>query len=254
FSVLSNRSLYQLHHVDRFLVYLRLIIAPRSDDDVGWFLRNSLVPYLESNQVKTLKTIAKELNRSLFDLLGENKVLSRAQVTADQQSALQKHLAIIKPFGPISLVSEVERAVTTIESNPIAVIAQHEQKAEDVETVLKDLRHKTVATALAEIKQHISFLGEEQKHTGLIATTVDHAKSEEFDTVFLIGADYIPQPAFPNIIGSYKRKLYVSTSRARQRLFLVINGNGPIRNPILASIPGDLYSDVVWTPQRREND
>ncbi len=254
FSVLSNKSLYQLHHVDRFLVYLRLIADPRSDDDVGWLLRNSLVPYLESNQVKTLKAIAKGMNRSLFDLLGENKVLSRAHVTSEQQSALQKHLAVITQFRSISPVSEVEKALKTTENNPIAVIAEHEQKAEDIATVLKDLRYKTVNAALAEIKQHISFLGEEQKHKGLIATTVDHAKSEEFDTVFLIGADYIPQPAFPNIIASYKRRLYVSTSRVRQRLFLVVNGNGPIVNPILSSIPSHLYREVVWAPQRSEND
>jgi DNA helicase II / ATP-dependent DNA helicase PcrA len=254
FSVLSTKSLYQLHHVERFLVYLRLIIDPGSDNDVGWFLRNSLVPYFENSQVEKLKTIAKQLNRSLFDLLAENKVFNMIQVAAGQQVALEQHLTMMKQFRFDSLVGEVEKALKTIENNPIAVIAEQGQKREDVATVLKDLRLKTVTAALVEIKQHISFLGEEQKHTGLIATTVDHAKSEEFDTVFLIGADYIPQPMFPNIIDSYRRRLYVSTSRARQRLFLVVNGNGPTRNPILASIPGDLYSDVVWTPQRSEND
>ena len=99
-----------------------------------------------------------------------------------------------------------------------------------------------MTAAVTEIKQHLSFLEEGHKHTGLSVTTIDHAKSEEFDTVFLIGADHLDGPPNPRML-SYKRRLYVSISRARRRLFLVVSDERQIVNPLFSSIPKELYKE-----------
>jgi len=128
------------------------------------------------------------------------------------------------------------------------VLAEEEQKKDDVEKVLNQIRHMTISAAVAEIKHHLSFLEEGQKHTGLIVTTIDHAKSEEFDTVFLLGADYLGGLPNPRNLLTYKRRLYVSISRARKRLYLVVNGEQRMSNPLLSSIPNHLYKEVIWSP------
>lgn len=133
------------------------------------------------------------------------------------------------------------------------MLAEQEQKKEDVEKVLNQLRHMTVAAAVTEIKQHLSFLEEGQKHSGLIVTTIDHAKSEEFDAVFLLGADYLGGSPHPRILLSYKRRLYVSISRARRRLFLVVSGEGQIANLLFSSIPKHLYREIASSPEASES-
>ena len=114
--------------------------------------------------------------------------------------------------------------------------------------MLHYLQLKTVTAAVTEIKQNLSFLEEEQKHTGLIVTTIDHAKSEEFDTVFLLGADYLGGHLNSRILLTYKRRLYVSISRARRRLYLVVSTESQIINPLFSSIPNHLYKEVVCAP------
>jgi len=52
----------------------------------------------------------------------------------------------------------------------------------------------------------------------LIVTTIDHAKSQAFDTVFLLGAQAL------NINNpNHRARLYVSVSRARQRFFFLVD-------------------------------
>ena len=106
----------------------------------------------------------------------------------------------------------------------------------------------TIREAVEEIQQHISYLKSSQKHTGLTLTTIDHAKSEEFDTVFLLGAHLLKNKINDQVSPSDKRRMYVSLSRARQHLFLVINGEQALHNELLVSIPKHLYEERVWSP------
>ena len=246
FSVLEGKPLYQLHHVDRVLVFLRLIGNSKQDDDVERLLRYCVVPYFDNLQVKTLRNSAQAAGCSLFELLSDNRAFKKAHITEEQQTALQRHLTLIANFSPTSLVDQLVEALRSLDDGPIVVIAEQEQKAEELETVLKILQQKTVIEALAEVKQHLSFLEGGQRHTGLIATTIDNAKSEEFDTVFLLGADYLPKSAYSGASLTYKRRLYVSISRARRRLYLVVNGERQALNPLLSSIPKYLYSEIRY--------
>ena len=245
FTVLDNRPLYQQHHVNRVLAYLRLIADPRRDQDVEQLLRYCIVPYFDAEQVKTLKDSAQAAGDPLIKVLRSDRALRKANVTPEQEAALQRHLTVVARFQPLSLVSQVVEDLRAMDDGPIAVLAEQEQKKEDVEKVLNYLQQKTVTAAVTEIKQHLSFLEEGQKHTGLIVTTIDHAKSEEFDTVFLLGADYLGSHPNSRILLSYKRRLYVSISRARRRLYLVVSDESQIVNPLFSSLPKHLYKEIV---------
>ena len=67
----------------------------------------------------------------------------------------------------------------------------------------------TVQQALEHSDNYISFLEENSTNRKLVVATIDHAKSQEFDSVFLLGADSLID----------KRRWYVSVTRARQRFF-----------------------------------
>lgn len=252
FSTLSKDSLYQLHHVKRVLIYLQLILE-KKDEDVQFLLRSSVVPYFEYQQVKKVKDIAYNTKRPLFDLLYERHVLDRMEATQDQCTTLQQHLAIITQWQPTSMVDDVIKALETLgQEGPLAVVKEQEQKYDDVQEALKGLRGKTIKAAVDEINQHIAFLDGEQKHTGLFVTTIDHAKSEEFDTVFILRANHLKLPAYVSTIRTYKRRLYVATSRARERLYFVLSAHSLHNHPLLCTIPKTLYEDHHWWPTEME--
>jgi len=248
FSVLNSTSLYQLHHVERILAYLRLIDDPQSDTDTERLLRSCVVPYFDGQQMKKLKDIAQKYQRPLLALLQETRVLSMIRASQEQETALQKHLAIFITFNSASLVREVMEAIEAIDDGPFAAIQGEDQKRDEIMSALKSLRGMTVTAALAEIKRQLTFLEEGQKHSGLIVATVDHAKSEEFDTVFYLGAGYV-RNTYQITIQSARRRMYVAVSRARQRLFIVISVGQQMAHPILSSIPEQLYKEEVWFPR-----
>src|SRR5205814_3217180 len=110
FSVLESKPLYQLHHVNRVLVYLRLIDNSKQDDDLEWLLRYCVVPYFENQHVKTLRSSAQAAGCSLFELLIDGRALRKAKITEEQQAALQRHLALVTNFCPTSLVDQIVEA------------------------------------------------------------------------------------------------------------------------------------------------
>ncbi len=249
FRVMNNNHLYQSRHVDRILVYLRLIVDKTKDDDVAFWLRSSIVPYFNEQQVKMLQELSLQSGHRLFEVLKDRNILTKIQATPEQSQALEKHLSILALFNQNSRVSQVIDTIRAVENGPIAVLNDDEQKKEDVEQVLAHFSSYIVMKAVEEIQQHISYLKESQKHTGLTLVTIDNAKSEEFDTVFLLGAHLLKYPDNAQVSPSDKRRMYVSLSRARQRLFLVVH-EGIQGNELLASIPKHLYEERVWSPSK----
>jgi hypothetical protein len=67
----------------------------------------------------------------------------------------------------------------------------------------------------------------------LVLATVDFSKSQEFETVFLIGLSKV-----------FGKRLYVSVSRAKQRLFLVGEEEAFAMNNLLFQVPGGLYNKL----------
>jgi len=91
----------------------------------------------------------------------------------------------------------------------------------------------TIQDALIEIRRHITFLDKHQGRSDLVLATVDYAKSQEFETVFLLGLNKV-----------YEKRLYVSVSRAKQRLFLVGDETAFAKHRTLSEMPRKLYTTV----------
>jgi len=254
FSVLQSQSLYQFHHVDRILAYFRLIADQRQDTDAERMLRYCLVPYFTEQQINRLKNQAKRNKNSILAQLNDEQVLNYLKVTPEQKANLQMHLEVLLTFHLGSRATDVLAKIREIEHGPFAVVADDEQKLADISSAIAKFKTMTVAQVVTEIKQHISFLENEQKHTGLVVTSVDHAKSEEFDTVFYLGADHGTRAVYNKIPSSYKRRFYVSISRARKRLFLIVDNEGWRNSRLQSSLPKALYREEVWSLEDEMND
>ena len=100
-----------------------------------------------------------------------------------------------------------------------------------METILNTFRDWTIKNTIEEIRRHITFLDKHQGRADLVLATVDYSKSQEFETVFLIGLNKV-----------FGKRLYVSVSRAKQRLFLVGDEEVFAMNRVLSQVPGGLYS------------
>jgi superfamily I DNA/RNA helicase len=114
-----------------------------------------------------------------------------------------------------------------LEPSPIANTANQDEqiKIKGQQKIRQELQSYTVQQALEQAKQHISFVQKEEIPHHLILTTIDNAKSQEFDTVFFLGAD---------ALGSEER-FYVGISRAKQRLFLLVDAQYTQNNRYIKS-------------------
>lgn len=246
FSTMLGRSIYQVAHVANVLVHLQLIATPDNDDTFERLLRRCVVPYLDAKQIKALQAMRTSDNkanaRSFRDLLADVDVLARAQITDEQLQALQAHLAILtNPSHTVETkVRDIWAAIEALPENPIASVADDPNKLEDLQQVQRQLGGLTVSRALQEVTRHITFLDEHVGNTALILTTVDHAKNEEFDTVFVLGAHLFEQRRVQD-----KRRLYVAVSRAKRWLYLLCNEDTesvaivsaiPSREPSLSTV------------------
>lgn len=134
-----------------------------------------------------------------------------------------------KPDDPVHLLEQDLRALS---DGPITLLQDQESKLKDVEGVLSSFSAFTIKRAIEEIQSHITFLDKHQGHANLVLTTVDYSKSQEFETVFVLGIDRV-----------YGKRLYVSVSRAKQRLFLLGNSAAFTSHKALSEVPENLYTE-----------
>ncbi len=206
----SQKALYQLHYVKNVLVYLYLIEEKKHDEEVERLLRYNIVPYFDRAQINSLKTLAHKTSASLFEVLSSPKHLQEAKITKAQQESLHRHLRIINGHQLKDAVNQLEQSLSTLSDGPLSLLQEQEEKIEEVEKILHKFSSMSIKEALEEIQCHILFLEKHRGRSDLVLATVDYSKSQEFETVFLLGIDKI-----------LKKRLYVSVSRAKQRLFFV---------------------------------
>jgi superfamily I DNA/RNA helicase len=237
FSVLKNTYKYQSFHVKHVLTYFRLILDSHQDEEMEILLRHCLVPGFTWQQVKELKKIMRQNGQSLLEVVQDDNLLSQIGVTDQQISSLQQHMNIfLRRFSPDTAFFHLWEAISKLEDGPFTASTFQEQDAE-LEAVLRDVGQKTVRAAIDHIDSHISFVEEGRLYNKLILTSIDHAKSQDFDTVFLLGAHLLDK------IWKDRKRLYVSISRARQRFFFLVDGNQQIsENELLGSIPEQYYT------------
>jgi superfamily II DNA helicase RecQ/superfamily I DNA/RNA helicase len=236
FSILDGKSHYQLPHVDHVLVYLRLIADPTADDDLKILLRRCMSPYLNDRQIRVLADLARRDTCSLFEVLhrpeSRAEALDAAELASEQRTALDEHLSVLTAFDSASKVYDVLERIRTLPRGPIQILNELPSRKEEVEEALAPLEPHNVTAALARVSRHMLYLDEHRGNTKLVLTTTTHAKSTEFDTVLLLGADRLP-----------KRRLYVGSTRAKRRLFLLCDGSrsGDAYGRILTQAPAILF-------------
>lgn len=241
-SILKEKSFYELEHVKCLLVYLQLIVQPKSDQDMEYLLCSCLVPYFKEQQMHLLKQIAQQTRCSLFECLQTESLRTKIRLSAQQWQTLQAHLAILTQFRPDSTTKQVFDAIAEIERGPIAEIAEQEYEIADINVVREDLQKMTVARAVDEIKLRISFVDPHHKHEGWYVSTIDYARSEEFDTVVLLKATtYLNSRSILHTVSRDRNRLYVGVSRASKRVFLLVDDNR-LRSSFLQSLPTQLYT------------
>jgi RecQ family ATP-dependent DNA helicase len=207
-----ENTLYQAPHIEHILLYLRLIANRQHNDDMKQILHLCLIPRLQSQQIQQIRSVSQEKNLSWFDILCHREY-AKQLFSPKQREAIQPHLALIQDFSPSSLVDNIWQAMEKQEKSPMVSVADPSERIGEQQQIRQELQLYTVKQALEQVKQHFSFAHKQEIPQHLILTTIDNAKSQEFDTVFLLGADAIYS----------KERFYVGVSRAKQRLFLLVN-------------------------------
>ncbi len=235
FSVLGNTHRFQARYVDLVLSYFRLIDDKSREDDMEHILGRCF----DTKQIRDLKKLAQLHDQSLVDITMDHDILAEIGIIQEQEVALLQHMNVLRNFSSESKFIDVWGIIRELPNGPIAAVAEQTNEKEELEDVLSELRKYTIRQALEYVDSHISFVEEHHSNRNLIITTVDHAKSQAFDTVFLLGADLLKE----------RKRWYVSVSRAKQRFFFLVDGRSPegwLSNPVLALIDDDLYNKREW--------
>ena len=178
-----------------------------------------------------LKKLASRKGLTLFETVVSQKFSQEARISNEQSASLQHHLALINRSTLETRISQLEQGLWEVRDGPLSLLQDQEHKFEQVETILTTFRDWTIKDTIEEIRGHITFLDKHQGRTDLVLATVDYSKSQEFETVFLIGLNKV-----------FGKRLYVSVSRAKQRLTLEGNEEAFATNKVLSQLPGELFT------------
>jgi superfamily I DNA/RNA helicase len=241
FSLLSNTHKYQSFHAKRVLAYFRLILDKQQDYEMEFLLRHCLDLTSAWQQIKELKRAAQENEQTLLEALRDSNLLRQNSIAEEQIAKLQQHIAILDHFNADSFFRDVWQAISKLPNGPLT-LADQQQEMTNLNAILKELGDRTVRQAMDYVDSHISFVEEDRPQNGLILTTIDYAKSQDFDTVFLLAAHLLRD----------RKRWYVSISRAKQRFFVLVDGNMQIsQHPVLkdiAELCDELPQTIVQSP------
>lgn len=162
---------------------------------------------------------------------------------ATQPERLRCHLEIINRLRPEDLVYQLEQELTLLRDGPLTLLQEQEEKRKQVGDILSEFSQRTISAAVEEIGRHILFLDTHRRRSDLILSSVDTAKSQECETVLLLGIDSMK-----------KKRLYVSVSRAKRCLFFVGDGVAFAKNASLSQAPQHLYTTLHYAKTGMERD
>jgi superfamily II DNA helicase RecQ/superfamily I DNA/RNA helicase/tetratricopeptide (TPR) repeat protein len=243
FAVLENKHRYQSYHIKRFLTYFRLIQDGSRTDEAERLLRHCVSPYFKNNQISMLKEIARSLGMTLLETALEQNVIEQIGATEEHLSTLQQHMAVIQKYTLGSSFQTVWQSIRDIhdepdiESEEQALAEEHNEESKELDEVLDELGEMTVQQALEHIDSYITFIEKNRTNRKLVVANINNAKSQDFDSVFLLGADTLID----------RRRWYVSVTRARQRFFCLVDASSTGKDSmVLASIPKDLFEVEAW--------
>lgn len=234
FSLMDGKDdIYQLSYIKNALVYLSIIIDKYRDTDIERLLRYNIVPYFYQEQISTLKTFSNRQGITLLDTISSPEYLRNAQISKEQQESLQRHLEIIKNRHPDDCVQQLVEDLNQLSDGPLSLLKDQEEHLGEVNAIFQQISSMTIKEAVEDIQSHITFLEKHQGRSDLILTTVEHSKSQEFATVFVLGVDKV-----------FNKRLYVAVSCAKQRLFILGDKQAFAQNELLTIMPHDYYTEL----------
>lgn len=226
----QGRSPWELSFIHPIVRLLRLIQSPQ-EEDVAWWLQHALVPYLTANHLQRLR--AQQGQRSLWDTLQDVTSREAARLSEEQRAALERFSALVLALDATSTVEEVLTAFQELPDNPMRAAMGDEGRREELQAALDMVRRLKVTQALTEIMRMGGGVPtDELEGQVILLTTIDHAKSQEFRVVILLGLEEL----------RHNRRFYVALSRAQEELHLIGTALG-----LLEKIPHPLY-EVVAVP------
>lgn len=240
FAILGSKHRYQSYQVKRVLTYFRLIQDPTQANEVNRLLQHCVSPYFQANQIQMLKRIAQQCGQMALEAALESNVLQQVDATGEQIASLRKHIAVIQKYELSSTCKDVWQSVKEIQDGSDVHTEEYRQAEEDtkeLEEVMDELQEMTVQQALEHIDSSITFLEENRINRKLVVTTIDHAKSQDFDSVFLVGAHLLKD----------RRRWYVSVTRAKQRSFCLVDAHSD--SDIISSLSRyaeGLFDELLW--------
>ncbi|HJT58558.1 MAG TPA: ATP-dependent helicase [Ktedonobacteraceae bacterium] len=244
FHLLGN-SRYQSRHIQRILAYFRLIVDSNQDAEVERLVSSCITPNFDFLQMRRLKEITQYLVEPLIDTITESEILKQINASSEQIEALWQHIAIIYSFVPESLFGDVWQAIAELQNGPLSSELADAQQQDELDELQNQFKDVAVAQALKDVDSCIAYLEEHRAYQQMIVTTIDNAKSQAFDTVFLLRAQEL-NIDFPN----HRTRLYVSVSRARQRFFFLIderaNEAQDEDKPLLSWLRRELGDELSW--------
>ena len=236
---LEANSLYQSVHIDLILLYLRLVIGKQRNNDVEKLLYHCIQPGITNEQVRKIRNLALQEQCTLIDVLMDPQAWSQLPITAEQKSAIHRHLTLIKRFSSDRSVADLWQALKQFrdqhEDGPLVGYSDDDTNAKEQEQVLDTLQNFNLEDAINYVERHLAFIEPEKIYPYPILTTIDYAKGQEFDTVFLLGADTIKP----------KERFYVGVSRAKKRLFLLTDEHSSL--DYLRNVSKQRYNTVTWS-------
>jgi ribosomal protein L37E len=151
----------------------------------------------------------------------DGAALQEAEASDEQRAALESYLELLARHRADSSAA-LARDLRALPDNLVEMWREQPDRYGDLQEVIGEMARYTIGSFIEHVDKHVAFIEENRGNTGLILTTIDHAKSEEFDNVVVIGANHLTHRS--------KLRLYVSVSRARSPL-------PPLRCPPAARPP-----------------
>ncbi len=248
FAVLESQHRYQTYHARRVLTYFRLIQNRSQTSEMERLLRHCVSPYFSTSQIARLNEIAGRIGMTLLDVALEPGLIEHIGATEKHLVALQRHVAIIQKHSPVSTCKAVWESIQDLQDELDFQPEEREQTDEytqemnEIKEELSKLQEKTVQQVFEHIDGYITFVEENQAHRKLVVATLNNAKSQDFDTVFLLGADALKA----------RQRWYVSITRARQRFYYLVDASKD--NEVLASVPKGLFEIISWPGSREDTE
>jgi len=235
YKIIGGLRFYQRKEIKDILAYLRVVANPA--DDIS-LLRIINVPKrgIGDATINSLKAVAEEKNRSIFEIMMNASALSFSSTT---QSKLQKFLQMIQDFRKMTKTGTISGLINyileqsgymekLISENTLEAMGRAENLKELIGAAIEfeqKMPDGTLEDFLAELALVSDIDNLDENSDAVVLMTLHNAKGLEFPVVFMAGMD---EGIFPHSLSlldedeleEERRLCYVGITRAQKKLYM----------------------------------